>query len=95
MGEERRLIYESYNWEHPLELTFNSLDEYPLPDPETGTDGGYSGPLEIERGDLLEWECEVDNDLDQALTFGDQALTGEMCNLFGDRASESETGFLF
>ena len=46
--------------------------------------GGHSGVLEFEPGDRLGWECEVVNDSDVTLRFSDEAITGEMCNVFGE-----------
>ena len=82
-GDERTLIYEDYDWDEPAELHYNSIVQNPAPDPELGIAGGYSGILTLKKGDTLEWECEVVNNQDANLHFGDYTYTAEMCNLFG------------
>lgn len=37
----------------------------------------------MKGGDALDWECDVNNDSDTALTYTNQVLTGEMCNIRG------------
>jgi hypothetical protein len=39
--------------------------------------------LNLAPGDRIEWECEVVNDSNVTLRFGDAVHTGEMCNMFG------------
>jgi hypothetical protein len=80
----RTLVYDTYDWEEPLNAQFDSGHEYPAPDPQARTDAAWSGLLMIRRGESLDWECEyLNDDLDAPLLFGNQAYTGEMCNLFG------------
>jgi hypothetical protein len=79
----RTLIYDTYNWQEPLNAQFDSTHQYPAPNAEARTDGAWSGLLTISRGESLDWECEIDNDLDTSLRFSNEAYTGEMCNLFG------------
>lgn len=83
---ERTLIYEDYDWAEPAELVYNSVIDNGTPDPGTFTPGGFSGILEINPGDQLEWECEVLNTGTEALTFGNEVYTKEMCNVFGSMA---------
>ena len=45
--------------------------------------GAWSGVLNMTAGDRIEWECEVVNDSNVTLRFGDAVHTGEMCNMFG------------
>ena len=45
--------------------------------------GGLERALESGAGDRIEWECEVVNDSNVTLRFGDAVYTGEMCNMFG------------
>jgi hypothetical protein len=49
----------------------------------TRTAGGSSGPILLEPGDSLQWECAVDNTSDDVLTFRNEVYTGEMCILAG------------
>ena len=80
----RTLVYDTYDWEEPLNAQFDSAHEYAPPDPLARTDGALSGLLTIRRGESLDWECEfLNDDLDTSLVFSDKAYTGEMCNLFG------------
>ena len=46
-------------------------------------DDAYSGVLTLEKGDSIEFECEIANDLDQTLYFANKAYTADMCNMFG------------
>ena len=32
---------------------------------------------------MIDWECEVDNDSDKVLHFGNEVYGAEMCNMFG------------
>lgn len=81
---ERELIYEDYGWEHPLVLEYNSTTENQAHNPQTMAGGGHSGILDLQVGDALEWECEVDNQSGVPLRFVNEALTGEMCIVLGE-----------
>lgn len=81
--DERELIYELYDWEEPMGIAFNSITENPEPNADLGIEGGHSGLLHLAAGDRLEFECHVENTLETALVFGNEALTAEMCILFG------------
>lgn len=82
-GEDRQLVYELYDWAEPKGIAFNTLTKNPKPDATTLTEGGYSGLLNLAVGDRIEWECEVSNDLEFDLVFANEALTAEMCIVFG------------
>lgn len=86
---DRERIYESYDWEEPLSVFFDSVHENPEPSSELGTDGAISGLLELGPGESIDYECEIKNDLDQSLVFANEAYTAEMCNLFGTFTSET------
>jgi hypothetical protein len=79
----RTLVYDTYDWEEPLNAQFDSTHHYPPPDPGARTEGAVSGLLTIRRGESLDWECEIQTDRSTQLRFGNKAYTGEMCNLFG------------
>ena len=85
----REQIYEDYDWAEPTELSYNSVLVNPAADPVKRTAGGTSGILNFELGDSLEWECEVDNTSDAALTVRNEVYTGEMCNVFGSSVAAS------
>jgi hypothetical protein len=81
---QRELIYETYDWQDPGFLRFNSIVKNGAPDRRTTTVGGYSGTLMIAPEDRISWECEVQNQWDGVtLRFANEAYTGEMCNVFG------------
>jgi hypothetical protein len=82
---ERELIYESYDWEHPLMLPLDSIHTNGQADRDGMQAGGLTGMLELVKGDVLEWECEIENnDLDAPLMFGNLAHEAEMCILRGE-----------
>lgn len=85
---KEELLYESYNWEEPMVVKYNTVDQNPLPDPQALTDGGASGTLLVEPGDTLDWECEVNNTLDTNIRFANEAYTAEMCLLAGAYVSD-------
>jgi hypothetical protein len=82
-GGERQRIYETFDWAEPELISYDSITKNPVPDAGAGTGGGTSGQLWVKKGDLIEWQCAVDNTLDEPLRFGNEAYTAEMCNLFG------------
>jgi len=88
-GGQRELVLEDYDWHDPLELEFSSIVDNQPADAATLTAGGHSGILELQPGDALEWECEVDNQSGGVLTFANEAVTGEMCILVGDTLGPS------
>jgi len=92
-GGEDQLVYKSYDWQEPKELTFNTVVQNAPPDDATLTDGGHSGLLYLEPGDSLRWTCDVDNTTDLALGFANEVYTAEMCLLAG--AYVSDTSGLF
>lgn len=81
---ERDLQYEDFDWFDPTTFAYNSVVQNPESDRERGIPGAASGILAFQKGDKLYWECEVVNDSDVDLSFSDQAITGEMCNVFGE-----------
>jgi hypothetical protein len=81
----RSLIYESYDWEHPVLLPLDSLHKNAEVERSTKLGGGMTGTLEMHQGDALEFECEIRNDDVQVpLRFANEAHTAEMCILRGD-----------
>jgi len=83
IGGERRQIFEDYDWHDPKMFTFDSLQVNAPWKPEEKKAGAWSGLLNLGPGDRIEWECEVVNDSNVTLRFGDAVYTGEMCNMFG------------
>ena len=78
-GAERELFYEGLNWEEPIVLEYSSTVENTMPQREKGIEGGWSGVLDMNAGDVLEWECHVKNKTDQVLRFANETYTAEMC----------------
>jgi hypothetical protein len=75
-------------------IEFNTLSQNPAPSATSFTPGGHSGVLELEAGDLLEWECEIVNARQETITFGEnEAATSEMCILVGDAVGPPLLGF--
>jgi hypothetical protein len=80
------LVYESANWEEPLHAYFDSRNVNPAFDVQHEKDGAKSGSLVLNPGDVIKYECDIENDLDKPLRFGNEVFTAEMCDLFGSYA---------
>jgi hypothetical protein len=80
---EKEVVYQDWDWHEPTELMFNSVTTNPAPDPVAKKAGGASGLLVLAAGDKIDWECIVNNDSSNTLTFSNQVYLGEMCNVFG------------
>jgi hypothetical protein len=96
-GGKRDLIYESYHWEDPLWLEFTSIAKNNAPDPMGMNDGGWTGILDLQKGDSLEWECHEVNQQDTTLHFTNQTYAGAMCIIIGDLVGSkcvSRTGIM-
>ena len=78
------LVYQGFNWQEPMVLEFSSLITNPAPDTPNQKEGGWNGPLDLKKGDVIEWECEVNNTGDKTLNFTNETVDGEMCILVGD-----------
>jgi hypothetical protein len=78
-GTQRDVIYDAYYWDEPLLLEYNSRTQNPAPDYERGIEGGWSGPLDLRTGDVIEWQCDVVNQRNVTLRFANETYTGEMC----------------
>lgn len=78
-GGQRELFYEGLHWEETLLLEYTSLITNPTPNREMGIEGGWSGVLDLQPGDKLEWECHVVNEQEVTLRFTNNTYTGEMC----------------
>jgi hypothetical protein len=87
-GDQEDMVYQSFNWAEPTMLTYNTVVQNPAPDPVAKKDGGSSGLLMLQPGDKLKWACDVDNTLDTAIHFNNEAHTAEMCLLAGFYVSD-------
>jgi hypothetical protein len=89
----RELILDDYDWLEPAVFEFNSLTVNRAPDPVAKIAGAYSGMLDLKPGDLLEWECEIENKRSEMISFGaNEAATSEMCILVGDGVGPALAG---
>ncbi len=77
------LVYETYNWDQPTNLRYDSMHQNTMPDRTAGMPGGSTGQLILQPTDTLQWECEVDNTSGVTLTFRNEVYTGEMCIMTG------------
>lgn len=80
---EKVSIYESFDWADIPVYQYDSVSTNPTPNVGSRMDGAMSGMLELALGDTLSFECNINNTSDRALRFADEAITGEMCILFG------------
>jgi hypothetical protein len=89
----REVIFDDYDWLEPAVFEFNSLTENPVPNPSARVAGGKSGILDLKVGDVLEWECDIENRRTEPITFGEnEAATSEMCILVGDAVGPALLG---
>ena len=91
-GGQKQLVYEMYDWEHPLVLEYSSIVENTAADPTGKIGGGWSGVLDLQPGDALEFECDITNATNQVFLGRNEALNDEMCILIGDTAGTSVPG---
>jgi len=93
-GGQKMLVYQDFDWEEPTVVEFNSTTTNPPANPGTKVAGAFSGDLDLQPGDSLEWECEVHNRQSITITYGqNEALDSEMCILIGDVIGPAITGF--
>jgi len=96
-GGDDELIYDSYDWYDMPTFAYNSLVENPEPGIE-GQDGAHSGPITLQAGDVIRFNCHVDTTASHAealdrevpstpLRYGNQAYDAEMCILLGQQTS--------
>jgi hypothetical protein len=78
-GAQKDLFYEGFNWEEPLTLEYASTVTNSPPDDSKMIEGGWSGILDFQAGDTIQWECHVINQTDGTLRFTNNTYTGEMC----------------
>jgi hypothetical protein len=75
-------VYDSFNWNEIPVYQFDSISTNPVADVSRKVDGAMSGQLVLHAGDQLHFSCAINNDSDKALSFANEAITGEMCILF-------------
>ena len=84
------VLFQDYDWHDPLEFRYNRATTNGTPDAATKTPGGYTGLLDVQPGDVFNWECEGQNQSNVNLTFSNQVYKGEMCNVFGFYATDTQ-----
>jgi hypothetical protein len=80
-GGEQVKVFEQYDYLEPQIFMYDSLTENPMF--SSASPGAWSGLLDVKDGDVLMWECEVNNDSAAALRYTNEVETGEMCNIWG------------
>jgi hypothetical protein len=85
---ERIRIYEASSYQEPGFTYFNTKTKNPPPEGNP-FGGDYNGQLFMKIGDRIEWECNVVNDDNFDLRFGNKVYEAEMCNMFGTYAPSS------
>jgi hypothetical protein len=88
-GGKKDLIYEAYKWEEPLWTEFTSTVTNPLPDQTKQNGGGWSGILDLQKGDTLDWECREVNTQQSTLYFVNETYKGWMCIIIGELVGTS------
>jgi hypothetical protein len=78
---QRQKVFEQYDYQDPQIFNYDSITTNPAF--SENAPGAHSGILEVTSGDVLEWECEVDNDTDRGLMYTNDVFYGEMCNIWG------------
>ena len=78
---EKVQVFEQYDYLEPQIFMYDSLTQNPIF--STNAPGAWTGMLDVKDGDVLMWECEVDNDSTTALRYVNEVQTGEMCNIWG------------
>ena len=89
------LIYDSWDWVESVTYNYDSLTQNPPIDPSKMMDGGHSGILPVQNGDVLKYTCFVRNETENTLRFANELYTGEMCNLFGQSVGARFFGTFF
>jgi hypothetical protein len=78
------LVYETYNWDSPTNIRYDSVHANTMPNRAMQQPGGSTGQMILQPTDTLQWECEVDNTSDVTLRFRNEVYTGEMCIMTGE-----------
>jgi hypothetical protein len=80
----REPIYDSFDWNEPIILRYDSVTSNPAPNAATRQSGGYSGVLNLHPGDSLEWECQLVNQTDHTIPYGPDLIYDQVqCDVRG------------
>jgi hypothetical protein len=83
-GSQSDLVYEDYDWEHPLALEYSSVTANTPANRTNSIGGGWSGILDLQDGDNLAFECDIVNNTDQTFVGRNEATNDEMCIMTGE-----------
>jgi hypothetical protein len=81
-------VFEMYDYNDPQIFQYDSITTNPMFSATAA--GAVSGQLMVKAGDILKWECDIDNTSANtaappaALRYVNEVKTGEMCNLWGE-----------
>jgi len=79
-GSDQSKLLESYSWEDPTILYYDSDHTNAPADPAAKIAGAdVSGEVVVNPSDQIQWECEINNTSSTTLTFRNEVNTGEMC----------------
>jgi hypothetical protein len=78
---ERQKVFQQFDYLDPKIFHYNTVTANPPVDAPGG--GAHTGQLQVANGDVLEWECEVNNDSEFPLRYVNDVQQGEMCNIWG------------
>lgn len=76
---QTNLIYAGYHWDEPITLQYDSITTNTVADPSQSIEGGWTGILDLQAGDTIQWTCHIINKQNTTLTFSNQTYLGEMC----------------
>lgn len=88
-GQQRDLLYQSFDWVHPLVLEYSSVITNTPGDAATLTPGGWNGIVDLKPGDQIHFECDVVNETTNVFRGQNEAKDDEMCILVGDTVGAS------
>lgn len=74
-------VFEMYDYQDPASFEYDTVNTNPAFSANTA--GAVSGMLDVKKGDVLMWDCQIVNDGTVGLTYKNEVKTGEMCNLWG------------
>lgn len=72
------MVYESYDWANPVAYFYDSVHKNTMPQRDVQVPGATTGPMTLQPGESIQWECAVENKTDVTLTFRNEVYTGEM-----------------
>jgi hypothetical protein len=74
-------VFEMFDYLEPATFDYNTVTDNPKFSQSAA--GAISGVLDVQDGDILQWDCHIINDSNTALRYVNEVKTGEMCNVWG------------